>query len=72
MHEYYKMGRICAVAMEITESVSSLRERHDNLLQEPDDRINILIPSMSVYARCHEVQDLTVLTVADIRIRNSC
>jgi len=42
MHEYYKMGRICAVTMGIAESVSFLRGRHDNLLQEPDDRINIL------------------------------
>jgi hypothetical protein len=47
MHEYYKMGQICAVTMEIAESVSFLRERHDNLLQEPDDRINILIPTPS-------------------------
>jgi hypothetical protein len=52
MHEYYKMGRIYAVTMEIAESVSFLRERHNNLLLEPDDRIDILIPSMSVSARC--------------------
>lgn len=37
MHEYYKMGRTYAVATEIAESVSFLRECHTNLLQELDD-----------------------------------
>jgi hypothetical protein len=47
MHEHYEMWLICAVAMEIAEPVSFLHDRYDNLLQEQDDRKNILISTPS-------------------------
>ena len=72
MHEHYKMGRTCTVAMEIAESVSFLRERHANLLQESDDRRNMLIPIPYPFALGVMGSDLTVLTIVDVRIRNSC
>jgi hypothetical protein len=72
MREHYKMGRTCAVTMEIAGSVSFLRERHVNLLQELDDRKNILIPIPCASALGIMGSDLTVLTIVDVRIRNSC
>jgi hypothetical protein len=72
MYEYYKMGRTCAVTMEIVESASFLRERHANLLQELDDREKLFDTHSMPSTLGVMSSDLTVLTTVDVRIRNLC
>jgi hypothetical protein len=57
MHEHYKMGRICAVTMEIAESEIFPHEHHANLLEEhPSDATEIERPRLvSFSARVYHI-----------------